>query len=183
MNAAFRQFFDLVRGNPLVGGCVALLLLLGGANYFFWNQRRTLDRQHNEARSYGESMLPVLASHARLTAQVASVQEAVELVERNLVAESDLAENYGYFYKLETASRARVSGLTQLNARGLQGNIFKAVPFAMRVTGSYTQLIAFVRAIETGPRIAKIREFDFSRGEGKPGILALDLTVELLGNK
>jgi Tfp pilus assembly protein PilO len=183
MSVFFQQFYDLIRRYPLVSGCVAALLLLGAANYYFWDQRHTLANQHDEARRYGEAMLPVLASHTRLTAQVATTQEAVELIERNLIVESDLAENLGYFYKLETASRARLAQISQLNAQALQGNPFKAIPFALRVSGSYAQLIAFVRALETGPRLARIKDYEFTRSDAKTGTLALDLTVELLGNK
>lgn len=183
MSVLLQQFHDLIRRHPLVSGCVAALLLLGAANYYFWDQRHTLANQHDEARRYGEAMLPVLASQTRLTAQVATTQEAVELIERNLIVESDLAENLGYFYKLETASRARLAQISQLNSQALQGNPFKAIPFALRVTGSYAQLIGFVRALETGPRLARIRDYEFTRSDAKAGTLALDLTVELLGNK
>ena len=183
MSLYFLQFYDLIRRYALVSSCVAVLLLLGAANYYFLDQRHMLAKQHEEARRYGESMLPVLASHSRLTAQVATTQEAVELIERNLVVESDLAENVGYFYKLETASRARLAQISQLNSQVLQGNPFKAVPFSMRVTGTYPQIIAFVRALETGPRLARIKDYDFTRGDAKTGALALDLTVELLGAK
>jgi len=146
-------------------------------------ERLALAQQHDDARRFGEAMLPALASRTRLTAQVAVTQEAVELIERNLVTESDLAENLGYFYKLETASRARLAQIDQLNAQVVQGNPFKAVPFALRVTGSYSQIIAFVRALETGPRLARIRDYTFARGDGKAGTLSVNLTVELLGNK
>ncbi len=183
MNFYFQRLWSLIRSYPLVTACVVLLLLLIGANYYLFNQRLTLAQQHEDARVFGEKMVSAIASRTRLTAQVAVTQEAVELIERNLVTESDLAENLGYFYKLETASRARLAQIDQLNAQVVQGNPFKAVPFALRVTGSYPQIIAFVRALETGPRLARIRDYTFARGDGKVGSLAVDLTVELLGNK
>jgi len=183
MNIYFRRLWSLIRNYPVVSSCVGLLLLLVGANFHLFNQRLALARQHEDARRYGEASLPALASRTRLTAQVAVAQEAVELIDRNLVTESDLAENLGYFYKLETASRARLVQIDQLNAQIVQDNPFKAIPFALRVSGSYPQVIAFVRALETGPRLARIRTYSFARGDGKAGTLAVDLNVELLGNK
>jgi Tfp pilus assembly protein PilO len=182
MSVALQQFIDLIRRYPLVTGCIVVLLILGGANYYFYHQRSELARQQDEARRYGEAQLPVLASQPRLAAQNATIVEAVELIERNLVVESDLAENLGYFYQLETNSRVRVDQLTQLNGPIIQGNPFKAVPFSMRVTGSYAQIVAFIRALETGPRLARVDHYEFTRGEGKAGGVALDLTVELLGS-
>lgn len=181
MSVAFQQFLDLIRRYPLVTGCVVALLILGGANYYFYHQRSELARQQDEARIIGERQLPVLASQPRLTAQNATIVEAVELIERNLVVESDITENYGYFYQLERASSVRVDQLTQLNGPLVQGNPFKAIPFSMRVTGSYAQIIAYLRALETGPRLTRIDHYEFTRGEGKAGAVALDLTVELLG--
>lgn len=181
MSVAFQQFLDLIRRYPLVTGCVVALLVLGGANYYFYHQRSELARQQDEARRYGEAQLPVLASQPRLAAQNATIVEAVELIERNLLVESDLAENLGYFWQLENASRVRVDQLTQLNGPIVQGNPFKAVPFSMRVTGSYAQIVAFIRALETGPRLARVDHYEFTRGDAKTGAVALDLTVELLG--
>ena len=183
MSVFFQSFYDLARRYPLAATCLAALLLLGAANYYFWEQRRALVSQHDEVRRFGEAMQPVLASHTRLTAQVAIAQEAVALIENNLIVESDLAENLGYFYQLEGASRARLAQITQLNAQALQGNPFKAIPFGLRVSGSYAELIGFVRALETGPRLARIRDYQFTRSEATTGTLALELTVELLGYK
>jgi Tfp pilus assembly protein PilO len=183
MSVFFQRFWDLIRRYPLVSSCVAVMMLLGAANYYFFDQRALLASQHDDARVYGERMMTVLAGHTRLTAQVGTTQEAVELIERNLIVESDLAENLGYFYKLETASRARIAQISQLNAQTLSGNPFKAVPFSVRVTGSYPQIIGFIRALETGPRLARIREYEFTRSDAKAGTLAMDLTVELLASK
>ncbi len=183
MSVFFQRFWDLIRRYPLVSSCVVVMMLLGAANYYFFDQRAILASQHDDARVYGERMMTVLAGHTRLTAQVATTQEAVELIERNLIQENDLPENLGYFYKLETASRARIAQISQLNAQTLIGNPFKAVPFSVHVTGSYPQIIGFIRALETGPRLARIREYEFTRSDAKTGTLAMDLTVELLGSK
>ena len=53
----------------------------------------------------------------------------------------------------------------------------------MRVTGSYPQIIGFIRALETGPRLARIRDYEFTSTDAKTGMMAMDLTVELLGSK
>lgn len=181
MSLAFQQFIDLIRRYPLVTACVAILLVLGGANYYFFHQRSELARQQDDARIIGERQLPVLASQPRLAAQNATVVEAVELIERNLVVESDLTENLAYFYQFETTTRVRMDQINQLTGPVVQGNPFKAVPFALHLTGSYAQVVAFIRALETGPRLARIDHYEFTRGDAKTGAISLDLTVELLG--
>jgi len=181
MSLAFQQFIDLIRRYPLVTACITVLLVLGGANYYFFHQRSELARQQDDARIIGEKQLPVLASQPRLAAQNNTVVEAVDLIERNLVVESDLTQNLEYFWSLEKNTRVRLDQLNQLNGSIVQGNPFKAVPFSMRVNGSYAQVLAFIRALETGPRLARIDHYEFTRGEAKTGAIALDVTVELLG--
>lgn len=183
MNVYFRRFLRLVRAHSVVSGSVVALLISAAANLFLWDRRLILAKQHDDARRYGEAMRPALASSTRLSAQVATTQEAVELIERNLIVESELTDNLNYFFKLEAASRARLAQISQLNAQNVQGNPFKGVPFALQVVGSYPQLIAFTRALETGPRLARIKEYSFARNDAKAGLLALDLTVEVLANK
>jgi Tfp pilus assembly protein PilO len=183
MSFYLQRFLALIRANPLVSASIVALLLAATANTYLWDRRNTLAKQHDDARRYGEAMRPALSSFTRLSAQVATTQEAVELIERNLIVEAELADNLNYFYKLETASRARIARVDQVTAQVVQGNPFKGVPFALQVVGSYSQLIAFIRAVETGPRLARIKEYSFARNDAKAGLLALDLTVEVLANK
>jgi len=183
MNAALQQLAAAVRRAPLVATSLTLLLVLGVANYYLWDRQQSLDQQHTEVKRSGEAMLLSLTSHARVSAELAKVQEALKVIDQNLVAEGDLAENLGYFYQMETASHVRLSQLNQLNSQpASDGNPYKSVPFNLRATGSYAQLMAFVRQMETGPRLLRIKSYTFSRGEAKGGALFLDLTVELLGS-
>jgi Tfp pilus assembly protein PilO len=183
MSLYFQRFLSLIRANPVISISVIALLIAALANLFLWTQRDTLAKQHDDARRYGEAMRPALASSTRLSAQVAATQEAVELIERNLIVESDLSDNNLYFYKLETASRARIAQFSQLTAQVIQGNPFKSVPFEIEVVGSYAQIIAFIRAVETGPRLARIREYSFKRNEARASLLSAVMTIEILGNK
>ena len=63
------------------------------------------------------------------------------------------------------------------------GNPYKAVPFSFRATGGYPQLVKLLRDLESGPRLLRIKTFNFSRGEQKTNALVLDLTVDLLGSQ
>ena len=67
MNSVLRQFFAMVRRYPLVVFSVVIFLLLSLANYFLWDQQKTLVRRHEEVRKNGESMLSALSTHSRIT--------------------------------------------------------------------------------------------------------------------
>jgi Tfp pilus assembly protein PilO len=60
---------------------------------------------------------------------------------------------------------------------------YRRVPFAMRVTGTYEQVGAFLYAIETGPRLSNITTLTIRRVEPDSVNVILDMDVELLGKK
>jgi Tfp pilus assembly protein PilO len=184
MNDLLEQLVATIRRHPLVISVIALLAVLGVANYFLWQQREEVTRRHDEVQRKGEAMLNALTDHSRITADLAAVKEAQQLIDRNLINEGSMAKNLGYFFQMETLSHVRISQLNQLVSQpSPEGNPFKAIPFSLRVTGSYSQVIRFLRELETGPRLLRVRTFGFARGEAKNTGLSLDLTVELLGTQ
>ena len=182
MNALLQQFTAVIRRSPLASISLILLPILAVANYFLWDRQQVLTQQHTEVRRSGEAVMLSLVGQARISAQLASVKDALAYLDKNLVVESDL-ENSNYFYQMETLSHVRLGRLNQLSSQPAEdGNPYKAIPFSLRATGSFTQLMNFLRAIESGPRLLRIRSFAFSRNDAKTNGLALELTVELLGS-
>jgi Tfp pilus assembly protein PilO len=183
MNDGLQQLFKQVRRAPLLVFCCTLFLLLSIANYFLWQRQKEIAVRYEEVRRNGETIFSALSTHGRIIAQLETVDDALKQIDQNLIAETDLAENLGYFYQLETISRVRFTQLNQLSSQpAAEGSPYKAIPFSLRVTGTYPQLISFLRELETGPRLLRIKTFDFSRGDTKTNTIALGLTVELLGN-
>ncbi len=170
--------------RPLVTASVVLTLGLGVVNYFLWHQRLAVTVRHDEVRQKGEAILSALINREHINSDLAKLQGALEVIDRNLIVEADMEVNLGYFYKLEKSCHIRLSQLNQLSALpSPEGNPFKAVPISIRATGSYAQLMGFLHELETGPRILAIRSFNFSRGDPKATTLALDLTVNMLGSQ
>lgn len=184
MNALWQQFLALARRRPVVTLLLVFSLGLGVANYFLWQQRRAITLRHEEARREGEAMLRALTDQARIKSELTDLQSALAQIDRNLVVEGEMEVNLGYFYKMERLSQVRLGQLNQLSSQPTtDGNPFKAVPFSLRATGSYSHLMSFIHLLETGPRLARVRTFSFTRGEAKDKTLDLDLTVELLATQ
>jgi hypothetical protein len=154
---ALQQFFTLVRRNPVVSICTALVILLGAASYFLWQSQQQLSVGHDSVRRNGEDMLLSLSGLPRVSSELNSVKEAVDFIDANLIREGDLAENLGYLYQLETIS----------------------IPFSIRASGSYRQVMRFLHELETGPRLCRITTYSLSGGEDDR--VGLDLTIEMLG--
>ncbi|HKB56718.1 MAG TPA: type 4a pilus biogenesis protein PilO [Lacunisphaera sp.] len=183
MSAFLQQLLAATRRNPLMVTCVTLIVLLGVANYFLWQRQAALSLHHDRVRQDGEATLAALAGHNRIIAQLTTVQEALAIIDKNLVVEAELADNLSYFYQMETVSRARLGLLNQLSSQPPpEGVPYKPVPFSLRVSGTYFQVMSFLRELENGPRLLRIKNYNFSRADATTNTLAMDLTVELLGH-
>jgi Tfp pilus assembly protein PilO len=164
-----------------VAGSVALTVFLAPANYFLRKERHVAARDHEEVRRKGEVMLRALTNRGRIDADVGALQTAIGQIERNLLDEQSMEVNLGYFYKLEKPARVRIARLNQLAATPPDTkSAFKAVPFSMQVVGSYRNTMSFLRALETGPRILRIRNCTFERNTTDNAELILDLTIDVL---
>ena len=184
MKDLFKQFLVFARRYPLVVFSFLLFALLSVANYFLWQQRQEISQEHDAKRHNGEAMLSALSGQSRINSDLVAVQEALKMIDRNLIQEGDLAENLGYFYQMETQCHVRLSQMNQLSSQPPpEGNPYKAVPFSVRVTGTYPQVMSFVRQLETGPRLLRIRSFSFTRGaDTKNNMLDLVVLIEILGS-
>jgi Tfp pilus assembly protein PilO len=179
-----KPFLERVRAlivrYPIVSASIVLSLLLSVANYFLWQWHQTLTIRHTNVREESDRMLDALAGHSRLDEHLKALTEATDFIDRNLIVASDLAGNVGYFYQIETVSRARMADLMQLNTPPQNdNNPYVAVPFSLRITGTYRQIMSFVNQLEEGPHVARITQMDFTRDTGDS--LTLSLTVTLLG--
>jgi len=192
MNPLLQQFVTYARRNPVMVVSLSIIVLMGSASYFLWQRQQDLTGQHDEVRRNGEDILQSLTSHARVTTEIATVTEALNFIDQNLVNEADLAENLGYFYQIETASRIRFSQVNQLSSQPQPpGSAYKPIPFSLRATGSYHQIIRLIHELESGPRLLRIRTFSLSGSEGAPDLarsgggegdlVTMEMTVELLG--
>lgn len=182
MSALFQQFMVFARRYPLVVASIIVILLLGTASYLQWQYSHDKVARLEEVRSKGEAMMLSLTSQPRVNAELATVQEALDFIDKNLIAEGDLAENLNYFYQIENRSRLRLSQLNQLSSQPQpEGAPFISIPFSLRLTGTYRQLMTLLHELETGPRQLKIARYTFSRSDEKADALSLDLTCELLG--
>lgn len=187
MNAFLQQTLELFRRNPFVIICCAVSVLLGIAYYFILQNQRELAAGHQALQRNGEEMLQALTNQGRIASELASVKEALAFIDRNLITEADLPENKGYFYQLESASRLRLQSLNQLNSAPTPPDQpYKTVPFTLRTSGSYRQVLRFLRELETGPRLYKVQTYSIVQGgAGAPtgdasNLVTLDLTIEVL---
>jgi Tfp pilus assembly protein PilO len=182
MNAALQQFLGYTRRNPLMVVSITIIVVLGSISGYLWERQQSLTGEHDEVRRNGEDILQSLTSHARVTAEINTVTQALDFIDKNLINEADLAENLGYFYQIETASRIRLALLNQLSSQPQPADSpYKPVPFSLRATGSFRQIIRLLHELETGPRQLRIRTYALNQSVSDPDQVTLELTLEILG--
>ncbi len=183
MSLFLQQFLSLARRNPVAFTSIALIVLVGITDYFLWQRRNELAANYERKRLEGEALLLSLNGQARLTAQSAAVDEALAYIDKNLAIESDLAGNLDYFYQIEKSAKIRLGNLSQLSSQPTGGDeAYRAIPFSLRLTGTYPQVLAYLHELETGPRLIRVKYYRFSQTDATAvDGLSLDLTVEMLG--
>lgn len=175
------QSWAAVRLHPAISCCLAVAVVAGVANYPLWQQRQLAAQQHEVVRLQGETMLAALTDRSRIEADRTVLAEALEMIDRNLVSELSMEVNLGYFYRLEKINRVRLARIDQLGATSTPTDVmFKTVPITLQVTGTYRNLLGFMRDLETGPRILRTRSYRLERVDPNGGEMQLFLTVELL---
>lgn len=180
MNTLLQVLRAAARRNPVASISLVLLVLLGGADWFLWRRWGNLAVESERTRQEGEKMLLSLSSHPRIEAQSAEAGKALAYIDAHLAAEADLAGNLDYFYQIEKSARVRLASLSQLSSQPpAEEGAFIAIPFSLRLTGSYPQILAYLHALESGPRLVRVKSYRFTQA----GVEALtaDLTVEMLG--
>ena len=181
MNSSRLSFFAAGRSRLVVTVSIVVLVIAAGVNYYLWQDRMKAAPQHEEVRRKGEFILRSLANRARIDSEHAALEAALSHIEPNVLDEDSMEVNLGYFYRLEKPSRVRLVRLHQLaSLPPPPRSHFKALPFSMQVTGSYRNALSFLRALETGPRLIRIRSCTFERSPTDPNAVILDLTVDAL---
>ena len=174
----------LVRRHPLPVLCTVLILGLSAGAWSLHNKVVGLKSVLSERGKQGEVMLAGLVTGRAYREELDSVRDAARRIEENLLVESNLAENLWYFYKLEENTRARLPELHQLSSPMIKSSpLYKRVPYSLRAVGSFEEIAKFLAALETGPRLASITAFNYTRRDGRDQSFVLDLNLDLLAKK
>jgi Tfp pilus assembly protein PilO len=184
MSLAGSNFVQLLKRWPYCCGCVVVMLVSTGAAVWFHDRNGDLRTVHEQRTTEGEAMVALLVGGSTQRLELEAVKEAAKRIDDNLVIEANLAENLWYFYKIEEQTKAHLPELHQLTSPASDKSpLYRRIPYSLRLNGTYDQVASFLQALETGPRLARIVTFNFSRAGVVGSGVALDLTVELLGKR
>jgi Tfp pilus assembly protein PilO len=177
--ADLTRFLAWLRRYPFSVTCTIVALVLGVSSWFLWQKDQALKDDLAKHAQDGENMLATVVSGKTMRADLDYVRKFTRRIESNLVAGDNLADNKGYFYRIEKQAHVSLNDIQQFSASSAEAeSLYRRIPFVLHLTGGAEQLAFFLRSVETGPRLAVINSFTFRRNGSQ---LMLDLSVELLG--
>lgn len=183
------DLLTLIKKQPVAFACGLVALLCAVAIYFRGSAvdeaRATFEEKDKESQK-----IALNARHAAgLAEQAQEIQAAARQFEARLVRAGDLANNLQFFYRLENETGAKLLDVRQNPIPATKPNapktLYAAVPFSVTLQGTYAQVWAFLRRLETGAHFARLDRFTLSKVEAG-NLAATDqmnavFTVELLG--
>lgn len=181
---------SLLRNYPFAAVCAGVVIFLSIALVFRWGAmdgaRSELDRQESE----GSQIEKNVANAVGLEEHLGLVKDGVSKLESKLITVDDVSGNQEYFYRLEATSGVRLSILRPLGvAKTVQANAtYRPAGFNVVVEGEYTQIIAFLRAVETGAHLYRLVDFSLQRASQQAESssstpVVLNVNLQLLASK
>jgi len=184
MSPQLTALVALLRRFPFASACILLVIASGVGAYFLWDDIDRQETARQDRAKEGEAMLELLVSGSTQRQELDAVREATRRIDDNLVIEANLADNQWYFYRIEEQTKSRILELhPQSSPTSDVTTLFRRVPYTLKVSGTYDQVSAYLLALETGPRLANITSFAYSRRDKETTGVVLDLSLELLGKK
>ncbi len=180
----FIQWIVVARRHPLSVLCAVICLLCVIGCWYIHGNMVWLELEHKQVSQDADLAQSSLLSGPSVKQERLAALAITRQIEDNLVVEDNLAENLQYFYKIEDRTKAHVLELRPLNAVvSSSRSLFKRVPFTIRVSGTYEQVVGFLYAIETGPRLAAVTSVNIRRRDPTSLSLILDMNLDMLGRR
>lgn len=179
----FIRLAQLAPRYPLCAACIVLSVLLADAGIWLYFDLRDLGTRQRSSAAEGEKMLHFIRNGPQLRADLAAARTATQRITEHLIVERNVPENYGYFLKIEQDTKVKLNELQPRPAPLSDTNtpaLYKRVPYSLRVGGAFPAIIHFLRSVETGPRLARIKGFQLQRADAASANLALTLHLDLL---
>ncbi|MBI3887257.1 MAG: hypothetical protein HY302_16250 [Opitutae bacterium] len=129
-----------------------------------------------------------LRNSDKLREQAAAMLAAAKELEARLMRAGQLAINQQYFYRLEEETGVKLLDLRQNSPAapktGAKSGLYVGVPYNLTIQGSFPQVLAFLRRLETGRHFSRFNTVSFNKASGSEAAgdsLTVTLAVDLLG--
>jgi hypothetical protein len=168
---------------PSIGGAILLACLV--ALYFRSGVLSELETRLDDVSRQAIQIDTNLVTGATLVENLEQMRGLVTSLEERIIRQLELPTNKKYFYQLEAETGATLADLQQ-NPSTPPGKgstrAFVPVPYAITLSGTFPQMIAYFDELEKGRHFCRVRNFNVQRGrDASQSAVTLAINLELLG--
>lgn len=175
--------------HPL--GAIGLLVcvLCGVAIYFRSSAIEEAQSRFEEKDTESQKITTNVRNMSGLEEQTNQLQAAAKDLESRIIRESQLANNRQIFYRLENETGVKLVDVRQNPVPPMRAGATRAtyfgVPFAVNVQGTYPQVMAFLRRLESGQQLCRFGNITVSKASGgtTADTISANISLDLLGTQ
>lgn len=174
----------LYRKQPLPISCAAVALLFGLATYYRMDLLPAAEEELARVTKLGERQSTNIRNAAQLDEHYNALVAVNKAIAARVIRAGDLAQNSRYFYKIEAECGVRLLDLRPTSVAAKGKGLYIPVGYAVTVDGDYSNLIAFLTALETGTHFCRVMSVSIKNDSvpgGEPKPMSMTLTIDLLG--
>ena len=178
-------FIAFIKKNPISIGCGLLAVGLSVGAYFRADAIPEADTVLTDKSAVSEKYALNIKNSAQLKDQLEDLTAAIKAIDGHIIRASQLGTNTQFFYKLRSDTGVTMVDFQQTTpsnvAKPAKGT-FLPVAFRVTVQGNVTQLLEYLRALESGAHYARVLTANLTGNPvNRNAPLTLALTLELLG--
>jgi len=192
MSAKNKPQLSFFKTRPVLVYSLILTMVFAGLGVFRSMHVTNVSAEVATQDAEGARLRENVRDSAKLPGQLEELTNVNAAIRSRLVDPNDLAGNQQYCYKFETESGVRLVDLRRISNNQISAGtnakpgIYSSLTYAMSVQGTYEQVLAYLRKLESGPRFCRILDGNLvlqnnqnSNDNPRP-LLMLSLTVEFL---
>ena len=184
MNAEDLNAF--VRKNMICVVCVAVSLGILVTMYLRSDVLPAAEGVLADKTKEGELIAANIEDSKSLKEQFGALVVANDAIANRMIHVGQLAENLGYFYKLESDTNTKLTDLRQLPwqppGKNAPKTSFTPVTFSVTAQGDYPQLMDLLRRLEGGEHYCRILSCSLRpTGEQRGVPLIMTVSLDLMG--
>ncbi len=181
------ELVAFLRKNVILVSCIVASLGIGLLLYYRNDELPDAEKVLGERQKEGELLAANIEDSADLKEQHAALVASNEAITERMIHVGQLAENTGYFYRLESDTGTKLSDPHQTPwnppAKSAAKTNFTAIGFTLSAQGDYAQLIDLLRKLENGEHYCRITTCSLRPvgTDTRGGPLLMTLSLELMG--
>jgi hypothetical protein len=181
-----QEFIAFIKKNAISVTCVVVSVAIGVTIYLRSDLIPDAEKLLSEKSKQGELIAANIEDSHQLKDQHAALVASNQTIANRMIRVGQVAENYQYFYKLESDTGTKLTDPRQLPWTAPPKNAPKTsytpVGFAFTAQGTYVQIIDLLRRLENGEHYCRVIACNLRpAGEQRGSPLTITISIELLG--